>query len=101
METVVAGQAIKNNLYHPEAGIIKATIDRSKQISLSDSYSFEKQESSSHEIGFSLGLSNTINWGPADVALGSTTFEASFESTWSSSNTETWSRSNEKSITEE
>ena len=52
METVVAGQAIKDNLNHPEAGIIKATMEKSKQESLSDSYSFEKEESSSHEIGF-------------------------------------------------
>ena len=52
METVVAGQTIKDNLNHPEAGIIKTTMEKSKQESLSDSYSFGKEKSSSHEIGF-------------------------------------------------
>ena len=49
--TVIAGQSIKDNRYHSEAGIIKTTISQEKQESLAESYSYENTESSSHEVG--------------------------------------------------
>ena len=49
-KNVVAGQSIQDNLKHSESGIIKVTITESNQQSLSDSYSFDWTESSSHEI---------------------------------------------------
>mgnify|MGYP001255125611 FL=1 len=50
-KTVVAGQSIQDNLKHSESGIIQVTITESNQQSLSDSYSFDWTEASSHEIG--------------------------------------------------
>lgn len=102
MKTVVAGQAIKDNLNHPEAGIIKATISKNMQKTLSDSYEFIKEQSSTLGERYSLGVSAAYSWGPkAAFASWEFSFTAEFEETWESTNTETWSRNNEKSITEE
>ena len=46
---VIAGTTTKDNLNHPESGEITTTISKSKQESLSESYSYER--SKGHEIG--------------------------------------------------
>ena len=46
---VVAGTASNNNLNHPVSGSITTTISKSKQESLTQSYSYER--SKGHEIG--------------------------------------------------
>ena len=49
-QTVMAGETTKDNLDHPESGTITTTISRSQQISLSQSFSFQK--TTGNEIGF-------------------------------------------------
>ena len=46
---VIAGQTTKDNLNHPVSGEITTTISKSKQESLSESYSFTRTKG--HEIG--------------------------------------------------
>merc|ERR1711971_594268 len=96
---VMAGQTTKDNLQHSEAGTYTATISNSKQESLGESYSFGESESSSHEIGFSLGV--TASWSSGALTPGASgSVTAGFESTWKSTNSKSWERNQEKSIKE-